>query len=180
MRHLIRRLDARFPGWVNLVVAILLWASLTASNLFVTIAGGKLTLLVLMALAVAFFLLRFAYQQRYFWGPVLGFVLLLITSASLIESFAELYEERGIIDPDGEIIVRDDDDGTQEDADCLYFSIVTFTTLGYGDFRPTPQCRMFAATEAVLGYIYFGLTVAILFDLVQRKRRSALSESQSD
>lgn len=176
MRHLIRWLDARLPGWINLVVAVLLWASLTTSNLFITIAGGKLTLLVLMALTVAFCLLRFAYQQRQFWGPVLGFVLLLLTSGSLIQSFGGLYAEHGIISPEGEIVRRDDGDQTHGEADCLYFSIVTFTTLGYGDFRPTPQCRMFAATEAVLGYIYFGLTVAILFDLVQRERRRTGSE----
>ena len=171
MRELIRRIDSHLPGWINLVVAALLWASLTAGNFLVTIAGQKLLLLVLMALAVAFCLLRFAYQQRYFWGPLLGFVLLLVTSGSLIESFAEIYEEHGIINPEGESTRRDENEETHEDSDCLYFSIVTFTTLGYGDFRPTPECRMFAATEAVLGYIYFGLTVAILFDLVQRKRR---------
>ncbi|MFC1805503.1 pentapeptide repeat-containing protein [Planctomycetota bacterium] len=36
-------------------------------------------------------------------------------------------------------------------AECLYFSIVTFTTLGYGDFAPKPNFRLLAGIEALLG-----------------------------
>ena len=35
----------------------------------------------------------------------------------------------------------------------LYFSIVTFTTLGYGDVLPKPPFRLLAASEAVLGLV---------------------------
>lgn len=170
MRDFIRRTDTRFPGWINLGVAVLLWVSLTTGQTFVEVGSYRLALLVLMALGVAFCLLRFAYRQQFFWGPLLGFLLLFLTSALLIESFAQLYQEKGIFGPDGFV------KGVDHHEDCLYFSIVTFTTLGYGDFRPGEDCRLFAATEAVLGYIYFGLTVAILFDLVQRRRDRSESE----
>lgn len=169
MRDLIRRMDARFPGCVSLAIGVVLWATLTAGSFMVSLSEQRLMLLVLMAVVVAFCLLRFAYRQRHFWGPLLGFVLLLATSASLIGSFAEIYARDGIVGPDGNQV--------HADTDCLYFSIVTFTTLGYGDFRPTPECRLFAATEAILGYIYFGLTVAILFDLVQRRSIGSSSGS---
>ena len=43
---------------------------------------------------------------------------------------------------------------------AVYFSTVTFTTLGYGDYRPSPDARPVAALQAVLGYIYLGLLVA--------------------
>lgn len=36
-------------------------------------------------------------------------------------------------------------------AQCLYFSIVTFTTLGYGDFAPKPNFRLLAGIEALVG-----------------------------
>lgn len=39
----------------------------------------------------------------------------------------------------------------------LYFSTVTFTNLGYGDFRPSPDGQFFAAFEAILGYIMLGI-----------------------
>ena len=48
-------------------------------------------------------------------------------------------------------------------TDVLYFSIVTWTTLGYGDFRPSPDTRMYAASQAVLGYFYMGILIAKLF-----------------
>jgi hypothetical protein len=171
MREFFRRTDARFPGWISLGVAVILWASLTTSNTLVQVVSFKLTLLVLMALGVAFCLLRFAYRQRFFWGPLLGFLLLFLTSADLISSFAELYQQTGLVGPDGTVVA-----GDESHEECLYFSIVTFTTLGYGDFYPVDDCRLLAATEAVLGYIYFGLTIAILFDLVQRRRDWTESE----
>lgn len=43
--------------------------------------------------------------------------------------------------------------------DALYFSMVTFTTLGYGDLTPTDQFRIIAAGEAMLGYITLGIIV---------------------
>ncbi len=49
-------------------------------------------------------------------------------------------------------------------VDGLYFSIVTFTTLGYGDYQPVGYGRYLAATQALAGYLVLGLTVgAILY-----------------
>ena len=47
-------------------------------------------------------------------------------------------------------------------ADALYFSLVTFTTLGYGDFQPADGYRLFAASQAVYGYIFLGLLIALI------------------
>lgn len=45
--------------------------------------------------------------------------------------------------------------------DYLYFSIVTFTTLGYGDILPkTTLLRMICGTEAFIGAFMMGLVVA--------------------
>ena len=49
--------------------------------------------------------------------------------------------------------------------DAAYFSIVTFTTLGYGDFQPVAAYRMVAAIEALIGYVYLGLLVGFLLQL---------------
>jgi hypothetical protein len=43
---------------------------------------------------------------------------------------------------------------------CLYFSIVTWTTLGYGDVVPTDASRMIAASEALVGYIFMAILIS--------------------
>ena len=45
---------------------------------------------------------------------------------------------------------------------CLYFSTVTFTTLGYGDYRPEGRLRYVAASEAVTGAIMIALITVLL------------------
>ena len=49
-----------------------------------------------------------------------------------------------------------------EFSDALYFSTVTFTTLGYGDFQPRPETRLAAASQALMGYIYLGLGLGLV------------------
>jgi len=45
---------------------------------------------------------------------------------------------------------------------CVYYSIVTFTTLGYGDFIPIkPLARFFAASEALIGAFSMSLFVVV-------------------
>jgi len=45
---------------------------------------------------------------------------------------------------------------------ALYFSIVTFTTLGYGDYHPTSWLRIFSAIEALFGAVLIALFVVTL------------------
>lgn len=50
---------------------------------------------------------------------------------------------------------------------AFYFSMVTFTTLGYGDIVLTGTWRLLASFEAAIGIIMFGWTTAIVFAAVQ-------------
>jgi len=50
--------------------------------------------------------------------------------------------------------------GANGPGDVLYFSYVTFTTVGYGDLQPVGLCRGLAVAEAITGYILLGLFVA--------------------
>ncbi len=51
---------------------------------------------------------------------------------------------------------------------ALYFSMVTFTTLGYGDVVLAEQWRLLSSFEAANGIIMFGWTTAIVIAAVQR------------
>ncbi len=51
----------------------------------------------------------------------------------------------------------------------LYFSMVTLTTLGYGDIVPlTPAARMLAGLESITGVLYIAITVARLVAAYQK------------
>ena len=53
---------------------------------------------------------------------------------------------------------------------AMYFSIVTFTTLGYGDVLVAEEWRILAATEAANGIIMFGWTTALIVYFVGQLR----------
>ncbi|ELS0752567.1 two pore domain potassium channel family protein [Vibrio vulnificus] len=55
---------------------------------------------------------------------------------------------------------------TTDFLSALYFSVITWTTLGYGDISPVGQARFFAATQAMIGYVYMGIVVAQIFHLI--------------
>ena len=54
--------------------------------------------------------------------------------------------------------------------DALYFSIVAFTTLGFGDITPaTPWGKVAVAAEVVMGYLMLGGLISIFADKLARR-----------
>ncbi len=52
----------------------------------------------------------------------------------------------------------------------VYYSLVTFTTLGFGDITPrTPLAASLVMMEVVLGYLMLGMLISILADKVARR-----------
>ena len=51
---------------------------------------------------------------------------------------------------------------------AIYFSAVTYTTLGYGDVVIKGRWRILSGFEAISGMFLFGLTTALLFLIFQR------------
>lgn len=54
---------------------------------------------------------------------------------------------------------------------AMYFSGVTFTSLGYGDITLPPRIRLLSAMEASDGLMMFGITSAIFVGAVQHSVR---------
>jgi voltage-gated potassium channel Kch len=52
--------------------------------------------------------------------------------------------------------------------EALYFSTVTFTTVGYGDIVLGREWRQLATFEAVNGWIIFGWATALILAVIQR------------
>jgi voltage-gated potassium channel len=53
---------------------------------------------------------------------------------------------------------------------ALYFSVVTYSTLGYGDLLMPHEWRILGATEAPVGVIMLGWSTAFLISLLVRLR----------
>ena len=86
------------------------------------------------------------------FGMIGDFLQLLLGIMVGISNHAVIYSLNGI--ESNEEIVKNL-------TDCVYFSIVTWTTLGYGDFQPLQNIRMIAASEALMGYFYMGLFLGV-------------------
>lgn len=94
-------------------------------------------------------------EELYLW-PQFGKMLLAMYVC--IIGYAGHYLHHGII-YDGLII--------QDPATSLYFSVVTWTTLGYGDFQPTAAVRGLAASQALLGTLFMPLLLAAFVSVLQ-------------
>lgn len=81
-----------------------------------------------------------------------------------IYAFSKLYEERGLL-LNNEVV--------HSFSSSLYFSIVTWTTLGYGDFQPTESVRLWAATEGMFGYVFMAFLIACFTSLLLQEREGS-------
>ena len=52
--------------------------------------------------------------------------------------------------------------------DCLYFSVVTYTSLGFGDQVPTSHTRMIAGVEALNGLLLIGWSASFTYLAMER------------
>ena len=61
----------------------------------------------------------------------------------------------------------------ESDCHSIYFSVVTLTTLGYGDITPAiPAARMLCSLEAVIGQLFVAVFIArmVALQIVGRSR----------
>jgi len=107
--------------------------------------------ILVLAIGASLVLVYMAVRFRMSWPRFFAFLVLQLYIVAL---YGLLYVKAGLVDGAGRVL-RDLPSG-------LYFSLVTWTTVGYGDLTPLPQARLLAASEAVLGYLFMGLLVALL------------------
>ena len=52
--------------------------------------------------------------------------------------------------------------------DCLYFSVVTYTSLGFGDHVPVSHARLIAGVEALNGLLLIGWSASFTYLAMER------------
>lgn len=96
---------------------------------------------------------------------VVGISIVLILCCAVIYFFTGL-------NYGGELIIYTTENSAQQNIElffsCLYYSVVTFTTLGYGDFTPHGISRAFAAMEAFTGSFTIALFVVVFVKKMTR------------
>ncbi len=56
-------------------------------------------------------------------------------------------------------------------SESVYFSLVTFTTLGYGDISLNSDWRLLSGLEAINGIMLIGWSTAMMYSLIQNIHR---------
>lgn len=56
--------------------------------------------------------------------------------------------------------------------DCVYFSFVNYTTLGYGDQTPEGHIRFLAGTESLVGLVLVAWSASFTYLEMQRTEES--------
>lgn len=108
-------------------------------------------------------------------GPIPLLAALVAHSVAVIVIFAGIYRGYGLLYSGacdqklytklGELCFSRSSDWVSP----LYFSAVTWTTLGYGDFTPPHELRLVAAAEAIFGYVFFGMVVGVATAVINRR-----------
>ena len=63
---------------------------------------------------------------------------------------------------------------------ALYFSMVTFTTLGFGDIILTPDWRLLGAAQGAGGFVLFGWSTAFIFEVMARSWQRRIEQRDGD
>lgn len=146
------------------MVAVALRGARVGGLLPIRLWGAEMALHLLTVLGFAFVVyevLRHVLAQ----GPVNADKLYAAVSAYLLIglSFASVYEALAFWQPDAFHFPSD----RGHDVDTLtYFSLVTLSTVGYGDVVAVlPEARVLAVLEAILGQLYLAVLMARLVGL---------------
>nr|WP_010133365.1 ion channel [Microbulbifer agarilyticus] len=126
------------------------------TTLFCSISGFRGLSFLLMSVTVPIFV-SWAFNHRDFRYRIQAFIYFVVIIVVEIAGFAALYEREGIV-CEGRLV--------KDAYTSIYFSIVTWTTLGYGDCVPTPAMRQWAALQAVLGYIMMAIFTALVLNFL--------------
>ena len=142
---------SRFKDEIIFAIGFTIAYSLLTSIKVTDVYGLWSSLIVLVSISVYYSATFFSSQRKtdklYFF---------LVTMLLIIAYFAVVYKAFGIIDS----TTNEKVSPTWKDA--FYFSIVTWTTLGYGDFRPVDDLKPWVMVQAMMGYLYMGLFVGKL------------------
>ncbi len=103
-------------------------------------------------------------------------IIILVNLALLLAAFAWAYKMIGIIPSRPDVDAKE----VHNFWDCLYFSAITLTTAGYGDFYPTGAGKFLACLEALTGYVILGLLASAGASIMQRREKETEEKEDAE
>jgi len=148
---------------VVMAASALSWAAVVVDEIFGVVemgAAGRIVVLALLAFAIVSILGRVVRDERVTVNTVYGAICVYFL---LVLFWAFIFILIENIEPDSFSGIGG---AGEEVSDFLYFSMVTQTTVGYGDITPVSGLpRSLAALEAFFGQVFLVATVARLVAL---------------
>ncbi len=83
-----------------------------------------------------------------------------LSTIYLIFTFALLYTNTGINAGYNNVV--------HDLNTSFYFSVVTWTSLGYGDVSPTPDSRLWVMLEVFIGYFHMSIVLGFIIDSIKK------------
>jgi len=112
--------------------------------------------------------LNLRWSRNLYWNLLKKIISFIVFSISI---YAIEFWKLGIYDSKGEIV--------HSFFDSIYFSVTTWTTLGYGDFSPIPSARILTSLEALTGLLTIPLTASMVWLYCQeRMGKSSIDDEQ--
>jgi hypothetical protein len=154
-------------GWYILLIAVVL-INATASLAIYAEEGTLPWYEILRGLGIVFILelviIFFGiYTMPTIFARIISLMAVLSALFVIILGFSSIYYDDGIYDTVHHVIIKHDK------FVAIYFSVVTITTTGYGDFVPFNNfVRAIAAIETISGYVIFGMIVASMISLFRQ------------
>ena len=125
-----------------------LWAQLTSSMIMLFLLTTTISILASIIAA-----------QRVTTDVIFGAVAVYMLVGVIVAVLFQLLHDIG----SGGVITNIDKVGQAAFAEYVYFSFITLTSVGYGDFAPvTPAARTLALATGIFGQLYIAILIAKL------------------
>jgi len=108
--------------------------------------------------------LELAWNKSSFRGLVFRCLGIMVYSILI---YAALYHHSGLV-------VEGIQAATPSWLDAIYFSGMTWTTVGFGDVAPASESKLYAVAEALTAYITMALLMAVVILWIDEAKRNAL------
>ena len=154
----------------SLFIIITLQVFLLFLNIFLLVLQTEVSVtLILIGIIIDFTMVFLLYMES---GKIRIFkftiMIYLLSTYFMMFYFAVLYSNTGVyvtsVDDAGDTIQSI----TTGLKSCFYFSVITWTSLGYGDTFPSPEAQKWVMLEVFVGYFHMAVFVGFIMENMRK------------